>query len=81
MAQKCAGWEARKLRHPGPALTLPTSQGVSQWQDLSPHPAPAAQADQEEVEEGWERGPGVAQWPLLGVLRTGVKGWALTTAP
>ena len=53
-----------RLRHPGLALTLPTSQGVSQWQDLEqgPHPTPAAQADQEEEEEeeeeGWGGAPG-----------------------
>lgn len=76
--------EASWLRLGGPALTLPTSQGVSQWQDLEqgPHPATAAPADQEEEEEE-EEGVG-AQWPLLdlpGASGTGAKGWALTTAP
>lgn len=47
-----------RLRHPGLALILPTSQGASRWQDLEqgPHPTPAAQADQQE--EGWGRAPG-----------------------
>lgn len=91
MARRCWGKlvaEASWLRLGGPALTLPTSQGVSQWQDLEqgPNPAPEAPADQEEEEEeeGVGAGPREAQWPLLdlpGASGTGAKGWALTTAP